>query len=277
MLVLGARGMLGSAAVQVLSVPQVDVLAPPREDFDVEHGDLGALLDATRPSWVLNAAAVLAPAIDPADPASMARAVAVNALFPLQLAAAAGHRGIRVIAPSTDGVFSGRTGGYPETAEHDAPDHYGRTKSLGEAPGEHVLNVRCSLVGPESRTPARSLLGKVLEAPPGDRLRGWVDHRWNGVTSLHLARVVRGLVLGSVDLHGPVHLVPADVVTKADLLRLIAAAHGRSDLTVEAAHAPAPTDRSLITTDPARNRTLWHAGGYPRPPTVAEMISELAG
>jgi hypothetical protein len=35
-------------------------------------------------------------------------------------------------------------------------------------------------------------------------------------------------------------------------------------------------DRTLLTNDEATNGLLWSAGGYAKPPTVEEMIIEMA-
>ncbi len=75
---------------------------------------------------------------------------------------------------------------------------------------------------------------------------------------------------------GVVHVVPADVVTKAELLALLARAHGRDDLEIVPGPSPAPADRSLTTRDPERNAALWRAAGYDEPPTVEAMVTELA-
>jgi len=40
--------------------------------------------------------------------------------------------------------------------------------------------------------------------------------------------------------------------------------------------AASAVDRTLVTENPAFNRTLWKAAGYSRPPKIYEMIVELA-
>ena len=209
--------------------------------------------------------------------ASVARAVDVNARFPLRLADAAAARGSRVVHATTDGVFSGRDGPYDEAARHDAGDVYGTSKSRGEAAGEHVVNLRCSIVGPEPGGGApRSLLGWLLAQPRGATLAGYDDQRWNGITTLHFAHLCAGIVRGGDPPSGTRHVVPADVVTKAELLGLLARAHGRDDLTIVPGPSAAPADRSLATIDEDANAALWHAARYDRPPTIAAMVEELA-
>ena len=275
-LVLGAAGMLGSMLCEVLGRDgDLDVIASRREGavaFDARDDDPGELLDRTGAAWAINAIGVLKSRIDESSSASIAQALEVNALFPHRLAEAAARRGVRVIAVGTDGVFSGRDGPYAEDAPRDAPDVYGQSKALGEAPGEHVVSLRCSIVG----TAPGSLGGWLLDRPHAARVPGFADQRWNGLGTVQLARVCAGIVRGGCTCHGAVHVVPADVVTKAQLLRTIAAAFGRDDLEVVDTTSDAPADRSLATLDPARNEMLWHAAGYDRPPTIAAMVAELA-
>ena len=185
------------------------------------------------------------------------RAVEVNASFPYRLATAADARGVRIIQIATDCVYSGAIGRYDESASHDATDVYGQTKSLGEVPGDHVLNLRCSIIGPEIGS-TTSLLEWVLAHPQGATLGGYIDHHWNGVTTLAFARVASGIVLAGDPLAGTHHLVPADSVSKAELVRLIAQAWGRDDLDIRDVTHFAP-DRS----------DARHPRPGAQPPTVA--------
>ena len=279
-LVLGETGMLGSMVAAVLEArDDLDVVACGRTGphaLDACHDDPAGVLDAVRPEWVVNAIGIVKPRIDARSPASIEQAIEVNARFPQRLAQAAAARDARVVHAATDCVFSGRDGLYDETAPHDCDDVYGQSKSLGEAPQEHVVNLRCSIIGPERSSPPRSLLGWLLSQPHGARLNGYVDHRWNGITTLHFAHLCAGIVRGEAPAGGTVHVVPQDVVTKAELLALLARAYGREDLEIVPGPSPAPVDRSLATLAPERNEALWRAAGYSRPPTIEAMVGELA-
>jgi dTDP-4-dehydrorhamnose reductase len=281
-LVLGASGMLGSMVTRVLSGrPGLEVVAATRDGreaplgFEVGRNDVGELLDAAGCEWIVNALGVVKPRIDERSSASLRQAIEVNALFPLELAVAAGDRGRRVIHIATDGVFSGRDGARTEDAVHDAPDAYGKTKSLGEASADNVLNLRCSIVGPDERASA-SLLQWLLSQPHGARVTGFTNQRWNGVTTYHFARLCEGVIREDLLLPGTLHVVPRDVVSKAVLLDLLAGAFGRKDITI--AHEPAPlaVDRSLATKHAQANEAVWQAAGYPVPPDVDQMVLELA-
>jgi dTDP-4-dehydrorhamnose reductase len=275
-LVLGSTGMLGAMVVQVLGdTPGVELETTERGRFDAARDDPGALLAGAGPEWVVNAIGITAAHIDEDDPASVAAAHEVNAAFPARLAAAAAEHGARVIHLSTDGIFSGTAGPYAEDAAADADGVYAQTKRDGEVVAPHVLVLRCSIVGPESPG-GTSLLAWVLAQPRGAMLYGYADHRWNGLTTLHFAGICAAIVRGGIELPSPLHVVPADVVSKARLLTLLAESFGRRDLEIRTVDAPAPIDRSLVTRHPAAVAELWRAAGHDEPPTVAAMVAELA-
>ena len=282
-LVLGATGMLGSMVARVLAQnPELDVRGTSRAptssdllDFDASRDAVEQLVSTDEFEWIVNAVGVIRRRIDDSDPASVARAIEVNSAFPHRLAAALRpHQ--RVIQIATDGVFSGLSGPYDERAVHDAGDVYARTKSLGETVTPRFLHLRCSVIGPERDRPA-SLLGWVLSQPSGARITGYTNHRWNGVTTWHFARLCEAVIAGEAgDLPSPLHVVPGDAVTKAELLELSLAAFGRSDVTLTREPAGTAVDRRLSTTHPEANRRLWAATGYPQPPEIGRMIDELA-
>jgi dTDP-4-dehydrorhamnose reductase len=281
-LVLGANGMLGSMLVRVLAgSPEFDVVGSVRSGpgryraFEVGRDSLDELLTSVRCDWVLNAIGVLDRHINGSDPASVASAITVNAEFPNRLAAATSGEQ-RVINFATDGVFSGRCGPYDERAEHDAPGVYARSKDLGEVQAAHVVNLRCSIIGPEE-PPVVSLLGWALSQPPGATITGFTNHQWNGLTTFHLAKICAAVVRGEVSgLPSTLHVVPYDTVSKAELLAHSVESFGRSDVTVSAEPAAIAVDRRLGTAYPEINDRLWTAAGYARPLTIFEMVSELA-
>ncbi len=285
-LILGSNGMLGSMVTRFLSEhSEHEVTGTSRcsdrpasarsQRFDVRQDEVGELLDRDSYEWVINAIGVTSARIDPQASGSVENAIAVNALFPHRLAAECTLREQRVIQIATDGVFTGAAGPYDEQTLHDATDVYGKTKSLGEVPEGSVVHLRCSIVGPEPPPPT-SLLGWVLNAPAGAQLRGYEQHRWNGVTTLQSAKL-RAAVIGDAQVPALQHVVPADTVSKADLLELVLSAFARGDVAVDRLPGPgAPVNRILATRDPTANSRLWQAAGYGRPPTIAEMLVELA-
>jgi len=292
--VLGGSGMLGSMVVDFLSRDHSsEVIATVRasrllEEFqdrcrgvewrllDADHCtlvDLTNVIDGFE--WVINCIGVIKPHIHDDNPVERERAVVVNAVFPHLLARAAALTGAQVLQIATDCVFSGQRGQYMEHDRHDALDVYGKSKSLGEVPSDKIHHLRVSIIGPE---PLRhvSLLDWFLDRPKGSSVQGYTNHRWNGITTLHFARLCHGVITRQLRLPRVHHVVPIDTVSKAELLGSVAENYQRGDIEVRASEAPATVDRTLATSDSILNRRLWEAAGYPQPPSVARMVEELA-
>ena len=292
--VLGASGMLGWMVLRWLGRDRA--LAPWATVRDVRFGadvvriaprcevrlldaetagvaEIGAVLDGA--AYAVNCIGVIKPYIRDDDTVETQRALRVNSLFPHLLARAAALARCHVLQIATDCVYSGSKGGYVETSPHDALDVYGKTKSLGEVHGPYVHHLRCSIIGPEPKGHV-SLLDWFLRQPRGAALKGFTNHRWNGVTTLHFAKLCHGIVADCMELPHLQHVVPQGVITKAALLSAFARAHGRTDVAIEPVAAPTAVDRTLATANPDRNDALWRAAGHAAPPTVEEMVEELA-
>jgi dTDP-4-dehydrorhamnose reductase len=289
--VLGSSGMLGWMVLEQLSGdPALTIAAsrrgqagPPAEDhpgvrwltLDAERVDrepLERLLEGF--DWVINAIGVIKPHIRDDVPADVERALRVNAVFPHTLAGAAEKSGCRVLQIATDCVYSGARGLYRESDPHDALDVYGKTKSLGEVGSPRMHHLRCSIIGPEPKT-RLSLLEWLRGQSRGAALKGYSNHRWNGVTTLHFARLCSAIIKKDLELPNLQHVVPRGTISKAELLQCMAREFDRGDLAIADVDAPAAVDRTLATEDEVCNRRLWTAAGYADPPTVPEMIAEL--
>lgn len=249
--IIGYTGMLGS---MVANTWDGQFRAFGRGELDAEQPRINPFSDY---DWVVNCIGIIKPYCD-----NVERAIRVNALFPYYLPE-------NTIQIATDCVYSGDKGNYVETDLHDATDVYGKTKSLGEAP--HIKNLRCSIIGPEVKNHI-SLLDWFLQQKEAN---GFTNHLWNGVTTLHFSKIVQGAIREGIELPQLQHIVPADKVTKAELLRIIAKAYEK-DIPVKDTEADIVIDRTLSTNNPELNLRLWQAAGYKNPPTIKEMVTELA-
>ena len=128
---------------------------------------------------------------------------------------------------------------------------YGKTKSLGEVYGPNVHHLRCSIIGPEAKEP-RSLMEWFLGQPTALLSTAFVNHTWNGVTTLHFARLCAGIIKRRVNLPHSQHLIPSGEVTKCEMLEAFARFYGRDDVTVNATEAGVVIDLTfwLLTTSP---------------------------
>src|SRR5579872_772460 len=133
-LVLGSQGMLGSDLV-ASAPPGIAVTGMSRREADVcDPGQIGRVLDAVKPAWVINATAYSR--VDDAE-SHEAESRAVNARAPGLIGDECRRRGVRVAHFGTDYVFPGdATEPYDEGAAVEPVNAYGRTK----LEGEHALN-----------------------------------------------------------------------------------------------------------------------------------------
>jgi dTDP-4-dehydrorhamnose reductase len=279
-LILGGTGMLGHAVLKEFEGFTGEVAFTSRSSSGIPFDVLTDRVDALAKhvgtgDYIINCLGITKPHIKDDNVEDVARAKLVNSLFPAELASLAEKSGSRVIQIATDCVFSGRKGHYLETDVHDAEDVYGKSKSLGEVVSNNVMHIRVSTIGRELER-STLLLEWVLSHPNGATIPGFTDHFWNGVTTNHFAKVVRGIIETDGFESGLSHLVPADELSKADLVRQIASAFGRSDLIVKDTDSGKPIDRTLSTTDPAFNKRLWVGAGYPNIPTIEQLIAEIA-
>jgi dTDP-4-dehydrorhamnose reductase len=190
---------------------------------DVEQPDaLIRVFAAARPQAVINCVGLvkqLSAALDPL------RALPVNAVLPHRLAALCQATGARLIHISTDCVFSGKTGRYAETDVPDADDLYGRSKLLGEVDYPHAVTLRTSIIGPELNG-NHGLVGWFLSQD--GPVQGFRRAIFSGLPTVELAAVIRDRVLPRPDLRGLYH-VASSPINKFELLRLVAAAYGRTN------------------------------------------------
>lgn len=293
--ILGSTGMLGSMILAVFAKNrELKIIATYRDhkigkllkdqfpmvDFrriDVEKPNLNNLVDIINGAkWIVNAIGITKPYIRDDNTIEVQKAIYVNSFFPHYLAAAAKKTGSKIIQIATDCVFSGQKGEYVETDNHDALDVYGKTKSLGEVFGENIYHLRCSIIGAELKG-HNSLMGWFLRQPKNSKVNGFTNHKWNGVTTLHFARICLGIIIkGTNNLPHIQHIIPVDTVSKAQLLKYLSKEYKRDDISIESKTATTTIDRTLLTNNEKLNKKLWRLAGYSTPPTIQRMIREIS-
>ena len=262
-LVLGAGGMLGHKMVEALA--DFELIAPTRAEFDVTTHSLDQF-GLTPDDYIVNCVGGI-----PQKNKTNQEMITLNANFPRVLATLPQ----KVVQIATDCVYSGFDGGYSEISVKDPNSLYGASKASGEVKSGNMMHIRCSIIGPEL-TSKQSLFEWVRNQPLGETIMGYANHRWNGVTTEAFGRVVRGILTEGLFRPTTQHLVPADSVSKAELVRLIAKRTGRPDLNIVPQIMPNPIDRTLKTMYKERNEALWKAAGFYRIPTIAEMIEVMS-
>lgn len=291
-LLFGVSGMLGSMMLDVFS--QEDTLDISVTVRDEKKGEFlrekypsvtveylavdeneSVLKDIQNFAWIINAIGITKPFIHDDNAYEIERAIRINSLFPHALSRAVEHNSTRILQIATDCVYDGQKGKYTEKDIHDAQDVYGKTKSLGEVYSQQVHHLRTSIIGPEQGN-EKFLFEWFLHSKKNASVTGFTNHLWNGTTTLHFAKICLGIILHDTYLSHIQHVVPADVVTKAELLHIFANAFDRNDIQITSTTAKNFVDRTLATEHDTINKMLWEHAGYTTPPTIEQMITELA-
>lgn len=255
-LILGATGMLGHKLIQVLS-PHFSVTGTIRGDASalkhhpvfkgknivghVHADDLQSIctvIDKETPDIVINCIGIVKQVPAANDPLT---SIAINALFPHQLAKICRKKNIRLIHMSTDCVFSGHRGRYTEDDVSDAEDLYGRTKFLGEVDYPDCLTIRTSIIGRELET-SHSLIEWFL-SEKGKTIFGFKKVIFSGLTTIALSEIIKNIISDYPALQG-VRQIASEPISKYDLLTLVKKTYNipitiKDDETVK-------SDRSLI-------------------------------
>lgn len=240
-LILGATGMLGSAAYRVFGEDdRFQVIGAVRSEAarrylpeterqslltGVEADSQDSLVRAfaeAKPDVVINCIGVIKQLQAASDPL---HTLPINALLPHRLAALCRLAGARLIHVSTDCVFSGAKGGYTEADTPDATDLYGLSKLLGEVDGPHAITLRTSLIGPELGGGGNGLVGWFLNQ--SGRVKGFRKAVFSGFPTVVLAKIMRDAVVPDRSLSGVFHL-SAEPINKYDLLALVRDAWGKT-------------------------------------------------
>jgi dTDP-4-dehydrorhamnose reductase len=232
-LIVGATGMLGHKLMQVLSQRytvtgtvrgNASDLAnhPVFSGFDI-NGDISADdltgirngMKKTKPDVLINCIGIVKQLPAAQDPL---QSIAVNALFPHQLAKICRQRNVRFIHISTDCVFSGNSGNYSEMDRSDADDLYGKTKFLGEVAYPGCLTIRTSIIGRELST-GHGLIEWFL-SQEGKTISGYKKAIFSGLTTIALSEIIGQIISDYPELDGVLQ-VASKPISKFDLLNLV--------------------------------------------------------
>ena len=201
-LILGKTGMLGSMLYyqfsnqknyRVFSTLRENTASDSMLNFDVLQNnvsELSVFVIKNKIEYIINAIGVIKPYCKDDDVEGCKKAILVNSNFPYELSKLAKQTSAKVIQIATDCVFSGKEGNYNEDSSHDPLDAYGKTKSLGEVNDKSILNIRCSIIGPEKKAKV-SLLEWFLNNRQNSPLNGFLHHKWNGITTLRFAKLIQ--------------------------------------------------------------------------------------
>lgn len=284
-LILGADGMLGHVVCKFLMSKGLDIWATSRLDgIKINPIDKYIYLDARGDitqtfnqnyqfEYIVNCIGVIKPNIDEVDSSSVLNAIDINSRFPHLISKY--FENSKILQIATDCVYSGVIGSYDESSPHDPMDVYGKTKSLGEVNANNFMNLRTSIIGRELNT-NKSLWNWITNQEQKAELNGFLDHEWNGVTTLAFAKIIYGVIQSNLFLPLTQHILPVNTISKYNLLRTIADNDGRVDILVKPVKSNKSINRTLTTLDKNLNQKLWLAAGYKKVPTVELLVQEFS-
>ena len=252
-IVFGANGMLGRYVSQYLKAEKIT-----REQIDASNttvAELTKLIDEN--SVVINCIGMI-----PQKYGSENKDLylAVNSLFPHQLEAACVRKKSRFIHITTDCVFSGERGKYDEYDFKDEENIYGMSKAIGESLKSMVI--RTSIIGEELKG-KKSLL-EWCKSQEGKEVNGYVNHLWNGVTCLELAKFIKYIIDNELFWQGVKHIFSPRIVSKYELVCLIST-YFNLDMIVKENRTEKNIDKSL---------TSFHNCSYVFP-DIEQQIKDL--
>lgn len=264
--IMGTGGMLGGMAERYFrSLDKYDVQGFNGNNFRAHYNspnDAGiATYGLSDGDYIINCIGAIKPKFKSID--QILLAIYTNAVFPRKLADQCEQNKLKLIHITTDCVYDGLRGKYTENIPHNATDEYGKSKSLGEP--ENALVIRTSIIGPEWHGNKRSLM-EWLISNAGSKVDGFMNHKWNGLTTLELSKCMARIIDEDLFQWDNFHLYSTDI-DKFNLLSKMAQAF---DLNVDV-H---PTMGGLACDRTLRTIKKWQE--WLKPSDIDTMLKELA-
>lgn len=270
--VFGSTGMLGGYVSQYLNVQGHDIVNITRQDMDAAKVTYDSLFEcfrkfhlvSTDENIVINCVGIIPQSTGVNEASASSRAYfTVNSLFPTMLATVSANLNMRYIHITTDCVFSGKGHNYTEESVHDETNDYGVSKSLGEL-GINATIIRTSIIGEENKN-KHSLL-EWTKAQTGKSINGFLNHYWNGVTCLQLAKVVGQIITYNMYWVGVRHVFSPSSVSKYELVSMINEAYSL-EIDVKEHNTEVAVDKTLST--------VYNTCARFRIPELCDQLREL--
>lgn len=307
-LVLGGNGMLGSMVVDYLAKKDdIDLTVSLRnqvirgkfiknyknikcvyldfKDLNI-YENIGSLFDEyiVGYDYIVNCIGATKPTIDERNFETIKRAIEVNSILPYYLKDRCEKTGTILVQILTDCVFSGsrKNGSYNEESIKDAVDIYGRSKILGEYVSKNVVNLRTSIIGPEIES-SKFLFEWFLQNK-NECVDGFVDHYWNGITTLAFAKLVYTIIFNGLEkdyTNKIFHVYSKEIYFEYDKYSLLEKIKNifKKDIKLGKAHAIQSINRKLTTIHLNEVFKLWsyvYGYGYDDGiPTIDFLLEEL--
>lgn len=213
-IIFGANGMLGRYLTKYLQ-PKYNVIKMTRKNLNISSAsisDLENLISNIKCDYIINASGL----IPQRGTKDIYQYIKINTLFPQWIALLSEKYSYKFIHITTDCVYSGERGLYSEDDIGDETNIYGVTKYLGE--NEKCCIIRTSIIGEEVKN-KKSLL-EWVKSNTGKEINGYINHFWNGVTCLELAKCIDTMIKNNIYWYGVRH-IHSNTVSKYELIDII--------------------------------------------------------
>ena len=211
--IFGSTGMLGLYVYKVL-YKNYEVICINRNEFDILNDKWiklkNILNNYNKNDIIINCAGIIPQKVDSTQ---YKEYICINSLFPHKLQEICNNKNMKLIHITTDCVYNGFKGNYSPNDNHTTNTIYGITKSLGE-PDEATI-IRTSIIGEELLN-KKSLL-EWIKSNKNNKINGFTNHYWNGVTCLTLAKIIKYIIQDNIFWKGVRHIYSPDIVSKYDL------------------------------------------------------------
>jgi dTDP-4-dehydrorhamnose reductase len=232
-LVLGASGMLGHKAYQVLSqsfevhatLNRFDTALKNTLLFDKNNLIIGVnafdfqsiknAIDQVKPDFIVNCIGIIKQV---KNSTNSKVSIYINSLFPHLVEEVCKEKNCKLIHISTDCVFSGSRGNYTEEDQSDAQDLYGKTKYLGETQSKNALTLRTSIIGRELFS--QNGLVEWFLSQNHRTVHGYIHAIYTGLSTIALVREIVRVINEYPELTGLFH-ISSEKISKYNLLKLI--------------------------------------------------------
>jgi len=244
-------------------------------NFDLEKDKIEVLYKKiSKNDIIINCIGKIKPFINENNLNQIEAAIKVNSMFPLLLSKMIKIKNVKIYQIATDCVFSGSDGNYNEMSKHDALDVYGKSKSLGEVNIKNFFNIRVSIIGKELDT-KNSLVEWFLSNEKKEKIFGFKDHLWNGVTTSVFSQILYTIINEKINIPNNFHLVPKDKVSKYKLMQFLKNYYGFKDLKIIRKNSNNKINRVLETSHKLVNNEIWLKTKYKKKLSIKEIISTL--
>ena len=245
-IILGSKGMLGQMAEKYFTSQKFDVDYFNERFTEFNFIEYVEKINAFDSSIIINCIGKIKQKSN--DTLDLLWA---NTILPLELSRKLNKKHF-LIHPSTDCVFNGLSKiPYEVNQTNTANDIYGWSKSLGEIAIKSKLNsliIRVSIIGPDLFS-KKGLLSWFLNNSEKSNLNGYINHFWNGITTLEWCKKLHEFILNDFEIRTNdkhiIQLGTEQIYSKYDMLMLFQKTF-ETDFNISKVNANEEINRSLV-------------------------------